>query len=201
MNSNSYKAAGFAAIALAILFPIYWLYAFDSLSAESFATAFENDLRTLNGWDALFVTIGALEIAIYIALAKLCRDQFNGSLPAVLLIMMAAVVGLIHATVLVDISLAIGLLAPSDTLINVTIMFSLICLFLYAVVAFIFAISMLVRFSQLSVPLKVFTIGLLVACVFQFTIVLGVINIFLFPVLMIVLAMHFFRGEHEVEVV
>lgn len=201
MNANSFKTAGIAAIALAILFPVYWLYAFGTLSAESFEVAFQEDLTSLNGWDALFVVIGVLEIAVYVVLARLCRNQLNGSLPAALLIIMAVVVGLFHATVLVDITLALGLATLSDTLMNVTVIFSLICLFLYAVVAFIFAISMLIRFAQLSMPLKVFAIGLLIACVFQFTVVLGIVNIFLFPVLMIVLAMQFFRGDHELEVV
>ncbi|RUO36869.1 hypothetical protein CWE13_08460 [Aliidiomarina shirensis] len=201
MNTNAFKSAGFAAIALAILFPVYWLYAFGTLSAESFEAAFQNDLTSLNGWDVLFVIIGALEIAVYVALAKLCRNQLNGNLPAVLLIIMAVVVGLFHATVVVDITLALGLAALSDTLMNVTVIFGLICLFLYAVVAFIFAISMLIRFAQLSMPLKVFSVGLLIACVFQFTVVLGIVNIFLFPVLLIVLAIQFFRGDHEVEVV
>lgn len=201
MNANSYKAAGFAAIVLAILFPVYWLYAFGTLSAESFEVAFQEDLTTLNGWDALFVIIGVLEIAVYVALAKLCRNQLNGNLPAMLLIIMAVIVGLFHATVLVDISLALGLANLSDTLMSVTVIFGLICLFLYAVVAFIFAISMLIRFAQLSMPLKVFAVGLLIACVFQFTVLLGVVNIFLFPVLLIVLAIQFFRDDHEVEVV
>ena len=201
MNANSLKTAGIAAIALAILFPVYWLYAFGTLSAESFEVAFQEDLTSLNGWDALFVVIGVLEIAVYVVLARLCRNQLNGSLPAALLIIMAVVVGLFHATALVDITLALGLATLSDTLITVTVIFSLICLFLYAVVAFIFAISMLIRFAQLSMPLKVFAIGLLIACVFQFTVVLGIVNIFLFPVLMIVLAIQFFRGDHELEVV
>ncbi|EGN75480.1 hypothetical protein A28LD_1093 [Idiomarina sp. A28L] len=201
MHTNAFKSAGIAAIALAILFPVYWLYAFGTLSAESFEVAFQEDLTSLNGWDALFVVIGVLEIAVYVVLALFCRNQLNGSLPAALLIIMAVVVGLFHATVLVDITLALGLATLSDTLINVTVIFSLICLFLYAVVAFIFAISMLIRFAQLSMPLKVFSVGLLIACVFQFTVVLGIVNIFLFPVLLIVLAIQFFRGDHEVEVV
>ena len=201
MNTHSFKFAGIAAIALAILFPVYWLYAFGTLSAESFEVAFQEDLTNLNGWDALFVVIGVLEIGVYVALAKLCRNQLNGGLPASLLIIMAVIVGLFHATVLVDISLALGITTLNDTLLSVTVIFSLICLFLYAVVAFIFAISMLLRFAQLAMPLKVFSVGLLIACVFQFTVVLGIVNIFLFPVLLIVLAIQFFRGNHEVEVV
>jgi hypothetical protein len=44
--------------------------------------------------------------------------------------------------------------------------------------------------------------GLLVlACLLQLTVVLGLFNVVLFPVILLVLAVFFMRGGHEVEVV
>jgi hypothetical protein len=41
----------------------------------------------------------------------------------------------------------------------------------------------------------------MVCCLLQFTIVLGAINVILFPIVLLVLAGFFVRGPHEVEIV
>ncbi|CUS48018.1 MAG: hypothetical protein HLUCCO02_05550 [Idiomarinaceae bacterium HL-53] len=200
MDSNSFKPAGIAAIALAVLFPIYWLY------VVSFSATYEGEFwlefEQLNLWDLLFVVIGALEIWVYLAFRKLVSYQLNGSLLSILLLIMVGLVGLFHATVVVDLFIAFGLAgAFADTMITVAVTLGLVFLFLYAVVALIFALVMLKQFTSLSSLLKVFAVGLLVASVFQFTVVLGVLNILLFPILMIILSIEFFRGEQSIEVV
>jgi hypothetical protein len=201
MNSNAYKAAGFAAIALAILFPVYWIYAFGALSSQPFIISIIEDFYHFTGWDVLFIIIGALEIGIYLVLSKLCRNQFDGELPGMLLWLMALVVGVFHLTVLVDITIALGLVSNPDHIVEFAVIISIASLFLYAFVAFVFFISMLVRFKTLTTPLKVFSIGLFFLSAFHFSIFLSFLNIFLFPVLMVVLAVQFLRGEQTVEVV
>jgi hypothetical protein len=49
--------------------------------------------------------------------------------------------------------------------------------------------------------LKVFAVLLIVACLMQLTVVLGLFNVVLFPVILLVLAVFFIRGGHQVEVV
>lgn len=198
MNTLSYKSAGLGAIVLALLFPIYWLFAVTNYSLD----AVREDFMTLSGWDLLFVIIGVLEIGVYLALARLFRDQLDGTVSAIFLLVMAGMVGLFHATTLVDFLHGIGLSrAVSDTLIGVGIAVSLASLFLYTVAALALSISLLVRFTELPTLMRCFSIGLLIACLLQFTVVLGVINIFLFPLLMLLLGVHFLRGDHAVEVV
>lgn len=196
MNTNTYKTAGVAAIILAVLFPIYWLQGDLSLDA------LRADMMTLNGWDGLFVLIGGLEVAVYLALSRLSRDQMGGTLASVLLVIMAAMIGVFHATVLVDIVLGLGLLTGSvDTLVNTALIIGLVSLYLYAVAAFILAIALLLRFRDLSGLMRAFAVCMLIISVFQLTLVLGIFNIFLFPALMLLLAIYFLRGGHSIEVV
>lgn len=202
MNTSSYKVAAVTAVLLAILFPIYWLSPFDWFSGKSLAEIFMGDLQTLDVFDILFVVIGVLEITVYAYLLSMFKHQFDSAAPSFLLILMMVFVALFHSTVFIDIGFAIGLFsADPEQIALATGIYSLIMLFLYAATAFIFAIMLLTRFSQLPSVLKLFAVGLLVACVFQFTVILGVLNIFLFPVLMLLLALHFYRGDVEVEVV
>ncbi|WP_194756674.1 hypothetical protein [Aliidiomarina indica] len=202
MSSNPYKGAGIAALILAVLFPIYWLHPLHFLAVSSFQEILRADVMTLNAWDGLFVLIGALEVYIYLMLARMCRDQLNGELPAVLLYVMAGFVVLFHATVLFDVAVALGVITElTDTMVALIAGVSLTFVMLYALVAVVFAITLLMRFVALSAVMKVFTIGLLSASFLQLTIVLGVANIFLFPILLVLLAIQFLRNDHSVEVV
>lgn len=198
MNTSTYTATGIAAIVLAILFPVYWLFGLADLSLA----AMRADFMTLNGWDLLFVVIGALEIIVYVVLARFFRDQLGGALASILLMMMAVMVAIFHATVVFDVFLGLGLGASiAETIINIGIVVSVVSLILYTFTALTLAIVLLTRFAELPTLIRAFSIGLLLACIFQLTVFLAVINIFLFPLLMLFLAAHFLRGEHPVEVV
>lgn len=198
MDTTTYKSAGIGAIMLAVIFPIYWMSAFANFSLE----ALREDFVTLSGWDLLFIIVGALEVFVYIALAKVCRDQLGGTVSAIFLMIMAAMVAIFHATTLVDVVHGVGLSGSwSDTLVEIGLIVGVVSLFLYMVAAFALSISLLVRFTELPTLMRYFGIGLLIACVFQFTVILGVLNAFLFPVLFVLLAVYFLRGEHSVDVV
>lgn len=98
---------GYAAIALALLFPAYWVPAL-AIGDLSFAEAHRADAMRLGAMDLLFVLIGAMEIYIYLSLRRIFLDLMHGSLAATLLLLMAIVVGVFHATVLFDVVLAVG---------------------------------------------------------------------------------------------
>ena len=198
MNTSTYMATGIAAIVLALLFPVYWLFGLADISLE----AMRADFMTLNGWDLLFVVIGALEIIVYVVLARFFHDQLGGALASILLMMMAVMVATFHATVVFDVFLGLGLGASiAETIVNIGIVVSVVSLILYTFTALTLAIVLLTRFAELPALIRVFSIGLLLSCIFQLTVFLAVINIFLFPLLMLLLAAHFLRGEHPVEVV
>jgi len=74
-------------------------------------------------------------------------------------------------------------------------------LFVYSVLGVVLSIALLVKAAELPALLKVFAGLLVLACLLQLTVVLGLFNVVLFPVILLVLAVFFMRGGHEVEVV
>ncbi len=135
---------------------------------------------------------------------KILLEQLHGNTPAVLLLLMAIIAGIFHATVLFDVVLAFGpTLAEStrEQLVAASAIVAIAGLFVYAVLASILSIALLVSKAETPSLLKVFAVLLMVCCLLQFTIVLGVFNVILFPVVLLVLAVFFLRGGHEVEVV
>jgi len=201
MNQNLYRVAGLSALFLAILFPLYWLNAF-SFATDDLYSVLEVDAKTLTGLDALFVLIGLLEVGVYIALRHAFKDQLQGAFPATMLAVMSLLVILFHSTVIVDVLYAVGvfdsgLSGPVDWAFG----YSVSVLFLYGVAALALAISLLARFIELPRTIKVFACGLLVAAILQITMVFAIFNIVLFPILMLIVAVHFWVGEQAVEVV
>jgi hypothetical protein len=195
--------SGYTAIALALLFPAYWIPAL-AVGELSFVEAYRADVMRLSAMDLLFVLIGAMEIYIYLSLRRLFLEQMHGSLPATLLLLMALVVGVFHATVLFDVVLAIGptLAEPrQEDLVTASAVVMIAGLFVYTVLGLVLATALLFRRDDQPGLLKVFAVLLIVACLLQLTVVLGPFNVVLFPVILLVLAVFFMRGGHQVEVV
>jgi len=202
MNRNS-ALPGYTAIALALLFPLYWVSAL-GLAEQSFLEAFRADVTRISARDLLFVLIGAMEIYVYLALRKSLLEHLHGSVPAILLLLMAVVVGLFHATVVFDVILAFTpslAEATREYLIVASAVVAISGLFVYAVLAVVLSITLLAGRTELPALLKVFAVLLLACCLLQFTVVLGVFNIILFPIALLVLAAFFLRGGHQVEIV
>ncbi|RTE85850.1 MULTISPECIES: hypothetical protein [Gammaproteobacteria] len=200
MDNQFIKLSGVAALVLAVLFPVYWILGLASWSFDE--AAIIDDFLTLDGWDFLFVVIGALEIGVYLALRKFLSNQFDSAIYSILLIIMSVLVGLFHLTVVVDVLLALGPFESiQDEMMGTAITLGLVVLYLYAIVALFLAIALLARFTMLPVLMKLFAVGLLVSAVFQLTVVLAPVNVVIFPALLIILAIEFLRGEQVVEVV
>lgn len=194
---------GYAAIALALLFPAYWVPAL-AIGDLSFAEAHRADAMRLGAMDLLFVLIGAMEICIYLSLRRIFLDLMHGSLAATLLLLMAIVVGVFHATVLFDVVLAVGPMLSEplrEGLVTASAVVTIAGLFVYCVLGLVLSTALLVRGSELPGLLKVFAVLLLMACLLQLTVVFGLLNVVLFPVILLVLAVYFIRGGHQVEVV
>lgn len=194
---------GYTALALALLFPAYWVPTL-TIGDLSLVEAYREDAMHLNTMDLLFVLIGAMEIYIYLSLRKVFLEQVHGGLPATLLLLMAVVVGVFHATVLFDLVLALDpAMAASrqDALVTASAVMTVGGLFAYTVLGLILAAALLLRRAEWPGLLTVFALLLTVACLLQLTVVLGVFNVVLFPLMLLVLAVFFLRGGHQVEVV
>jgi hypothetical protein len=158
----------------------------------------------LSAMDLLFVLIGAMEIYVYLGLRRVLEDRLHGGLPATLLLLMAIVVGVFHATVLFDVVLNVGptLAQPlQERLVWASAAVTIGGLFVYSVLGVVLSIALLVKAAELPALLKVFAGLLVLACLLQLTVVLGLFNVVLFPVILLVLAVFFMRGGYEVEVV
>ncbi|WP_417690239.1 hypothetical protein [Pseudidiomarina sp.] len=200
MNTSTQKLFGISALALAVLFPIYWINAI-GFAFDVGEMSYRQDFTTLDVWDLIFLIIGLLEITVYIGLRNYFKDQINGGLAGVLLLIMAGLIALTHATLLIDLTVGLGLFQASSSFLDTIAIASILVLGLYAVTLFALSIALLVRFPELPTLIKIFAALGLITAGSQITIVFSFANIILFPVLMLIVAFHFLLGDTGVEVV
>ncbi|KKO47785.1 hypothetical protein VT06_15215 [Arsukibacterium sp. MJ3] len=204
MTQQHYFLPGIAALLLAVVFPIYWLYAF-SVGAENFIEVYRADLLSLSLSDLAFVLIGVLEVYIYLCLRRSFSERLSSAAAAVLLLIMAILVVLFHATVLVDVALTLmgsSLTAHAiDTIAEVTVVIALGVLFAYGLVGFILSVVLLLNRTGAPSLLKYFAVVLLVGCLLQLTVILSPLNVFVFPVALLLLAFYFLKPPQLLEVV
>lgn len=204
MTKHNYVLPGIAALLLAVVFPIYWLYAFD-VGVENFIEVYRADLLSLSLSDLAFVLIGALEVYIYLCLRHSFNQRLATNTAGILLLLMAILVAIFHATVLVDVVLTFNGSGISEQTINtvceLTIVVALGVLFAYAVVGFILSIVLLLNRTGAPSVLKYFSAVLLVCCILQLSVILSPINTFVFPVALLLLAVYFLKPPQMLEVV
>lgn len=200
MNTSTQKLFGISALALAVLFPIYWINAI-GFAFDVGEMSYREDFTTLDVWDLIFLIIGLLEITVYIGLRNYFKDQINGGLAGVLLLIMAGLIALTHATLLIDLTVGLGLFQASPSFLDTIAIASILVLGLYAVTLFALSIALLVRFPELPTLIKIFAALGLITAGSQITIVFSFANIILFPILMLIVAFHFLLGDTNVEVV
>ena len=200
MNTSTQKLFGIAALALAVLFPIYWINAI-GFAFDVGEMSYREDFTTLDAWDLLFLVIGLLEITVYVGLRNYFKDQINGGFAGVLLLIMAGLIALTHATLLIDLTVGLGLFDATPGFLDTMAVASVLVLGLYAITLFALAIALLVRFPELPTLIKIFAALALIIAGSQITIVFSFANIILFPILMLIVAFHFLLGDTNVEAV
>ncbi|MCW8880026.1 MAG: hypothetical protein OQJ89_03930 [Kangiellaceae bacterium] len=205
MRSN-YLKPGIAAIVLAVLFPLYWSFILIVGPAyEDLSQAIRLELMTFDWMDGLFILIGILEVYVYLSLIRSFDERLNSSLArAVLFIMIGAVV-FFHCIVFVDLYLTVfqNQLAEKtiESVIEVSVFIALSGLVIYIISGFILSVVLLARSQDLPKELKYFAVIFLLVCLLGATILFSVINLLLFPVALIVLAIYFFKDPETLEVV
>jgi len=200
MDNTTQKMFGIAALLLAIIFPVYWLGAFGMVIQE--ADLFSvRDLTTLSGWDMVLLVIGILEVIVYLGLSQFFRHQLHGRVASVLLLVMAFLVAVFHSTLAVDFLVGLGIVNMSAAIIELVAVGALAVLLLYSVTLLTLGIVLLARFPAWSSLMKVFAVVALITAIAQLSVVLTVLNIILFPILMLIVSFHFLVGENHAEVV
>lgn len=203
MNSQN-KMPGIAALALALLFPIYWgsaLY-WSSFSGDVFEFL-KTDMQTFTAYDVLFLVIGVLEIYVYLSLAKALKEQLNSSSISLFLMIMAFTSALFHATVFIDVWLSLVSISASavEDIVSISLFVSVAALVISTLAALICSILLLMKHSFINGTLKVFSILLLIVSFFQITVLFSAVNLLLFPCTLILLAMYFFKDPESLEVI
>src|SRR5699024_5899258 len=88
--TREHALPGYVAIALAVLFPLYWFTAlWHGLGATSVTGGLCADITRLGPMDGLFVLIGAMEVYLYLSFRRILKNQLEGGVCTVLLLLMA----------------------------------------------------------------------------------------------------------------
>lgn len=196
MKNNDYLIPGIAAIAVAILSPLYWLMELSSIStyfSESIA------VKELGVSNVLFLAVGLLSIVVYSGLMKLLHDHFNNKkLDIALIGMMVWCVVFYGGTFLLDLLSAYYGGELSTVFIQWLWIGGLI---VFGVLDILIAVLILKDSQDLSGLLKSFAIVNLVMGVLELSVIFSLIAIFIFPVVFVILAVGFLRKPEMVEIV
>lgn len=202
--NREYALPGVVAIVLAVLYPLYWLSGLFVSDGSSLFEIFRADVTRLSAMDGLFVLIGLMEIYLFMKLRHALQQQLNGGLASSLALCMAIGVGLMTATVLFDVVVALGP-GLSDSGTNLVVKFAgatfLIIGILIGLVGLLLAISLLAGSADYTVLLKLFAVVLLICSLMFLSVILAPIAYIIYPVALLLLAAWFLRGGGEVEVV
>ena len=203
MEQREQMTSGIAAIALAALFPIYWIFSLSDAMGD-FEASMRANLTALNFNDLLFLVLGILEVYVYLSLRKTLKDYMGTTAAQQLLLLMCIAVIAFHSTLIFDLYLAMAQ-APStetlDSLNNIAIAVSIGGLIIYSILGLVFAILLMLKAKEISSLIKVFSILLLISCALQLTVVFSFVSLLLFPAAMLVLAIYYFKSPTSVEVV
>ena len=205
MSSNHIKP-GVAAIVLALLFPLYWTFVLViGVNGTDLINNLRADLLELSWLDGLFLLIGALEIYIYYSLVRVFNDRLPSNTAKVMLYIIIGSVVLFHLTVLIDVFLAISQagLSPDtiDVLVTVTAYLFVATLVVFVIAGIGLSISILTQSDSVAPILKAFAILLLVICILQATVLFAMLNLILFPIALVMLAVYFFKDPETLEIV
>lgn len=205
MNENRYLAPAISAVALAILFPTYWISQFWILGADGGEALYDN-VTQLNPSDLLFLVVGLLNIYVYLALKKFLNERHAFSAADIPIILMIVAVGVY----------TFGSLA-ADTLMHFfgdhlhlpwhqatmggTTTALLISTFIFGVLDILLGVFLFSQARDFSPILKAFAVIILIQGAFEITVVFGFLALALFPIALILLAILFLRQPEELELV
>lgn len=202
---NHYNVAGAAALVLAVLYPIYWVFSLALGFGEgSLFAAFKADLQRLDGWDALFVLIGALEVYVYLSLRHLLKQRLHAGLGSLFALLLAIVVAAFTATVLFDLMLVMGQGMSESaraTLLTTAAVVSIALAMLLSLIGALLGCALLFGKGEIPLLLKLFSVLLLLASLANLSLVFAFFSLVIYPLALVLLAVFFLKDEHEVEVV
>lgn len=205
MNGN-YVKPGIAAIVLAVLFPLYWsIVLVVGADGKDFEQAIREDMLSLTWIDGLFLLIGVLEIYIYMSLIRAFRDQLNSSAARILLFVIIGSIFFFHASIFADLFLVFFQDSISndtiDGVVSTSVYTAIAALVVYVIAGLGLSVVILTKNSVNAPLLKYFAVMLLIICLLQATILFAIVNLIMFPVALVMLAIYFLKDPETLEVV
>ena len=205
MNGN-YVKPGIAAIALALLFPLYWsIVLVVGADGQDFQQALREDMLTLTWIDGLFLLIGILEIYIYMSLVRAFNDQLNSNAARILLYIIIGSIFFFHASIFADLFLVFFQDSTSsetiDGIVGTSVFTAIAALVVYVIAGLGLSVVILTKNSVNAPLIKYFAVMLLIICLLQATILFAIVNLLMFPVALIILAVYFLKDPDTLEVI
>lgn len=205
MTNSDFVKPSIAAIAIAAIYPLYWIYEF-AWGDTDFSVPYYAESSSLEFADLIFLILGALSIYVYVSLKRILHEHHNYhhiDIPITLIVANAIFfyVGIfaIDATMLLmGDQLSLG----TQEFLVVGMMIILVGSNIISGVLNILIAVMLLRDSQ-SLPsvVRAFAIVTLVVGLCEVTVLFALVTIFIYPVVFAILAAYFHRGPEMIEVV
>lgn len=205
MLNKDYLWPGLAAIALALLFPAYWIYVI-AVGHFDFPQGYYANILNIDFSDFIYLSLGALEIYIYLNLKRILHDQLNYHGIDVLLVIMICnsvifYIGLFLVDVIIffiDDQIPV---TTKESILNASYFISCTCIVVYGVMGLLIGICLLSRVSDLPSLLKLFSVALILLSLLQLTFFFLFMAIFVFPIMILILAIYFLQKPDMIEVV
>ena len=200
MSENRYKWPAWAALAMAVLFPLAWVIGI--LQSVVGAAAFGYHGPTFGPADFLFLLFTALGVYTY----YMFRDLLNRSYDfhdIDTLIMVAIWWSVISQVGMLTLKVGFAIMMPESKIAMAVLFFSFmaVSMVFIGVVDIMIAVRLLKIKEQFNDTMKVFIYLTMTAGILEVSILLSPFSLILLPILCVVLAMIFFKEKEEIEFV
>lgn len=199
MRSN-YLLSGIAAIALALIFPVYWVLEIFNDPSSTW-NIFRNQFSVLEGSDLVFVFMGLLSIFIYLSFKKVLNDRLNFKKLDAILWVMIAIVAIFHiGTVALEAILGFTETSPESGL-GILATVGIICFVIFGALDILIGLILIRYYKQVPNILIVLAVVSIVQGIFEISVVSGLFTVVTFPIYLVILAIYFFNKPETIEVV
>lgn len=193
-NQNTYAAVG--AIALAVLFPIYWLVEIGTSHGDASMDVLANGLSPM---DFVFLAVGALNAFFYISIRRVLYEHYHfsrlnfvfASLVGVCVIFYVGTFAADGAAVFIGQDLA-------STVVALLTFFAIIA---FGILDILVGVMLLRNADTRSDLLRIFAIASLIMGIMEITIILSIVALVIFPITVALMAVYFLREPEAVEFV
>lgn len=207
MTDNDYFWPGIAAIALAAIYPIFWIY---EIGFGDMLQIVIRDGDVITNWkidlaDWVFLGVGALTIYIHYSLMRILGDHHNYHGIDILLIVQICLCVIFYAGLFAtDVILVLAGDQLSSSAQNFIVVASaslfLGFIIITGLMEILIGIMLLREPDQLPSLMRIFAISTLILGIFDLSVIFAAAAIFIFPMTLIILAMRFLQRPQMIEV-